>query len=308
MPDPTAVQFSTRDVPWMKLGTVIDKPVKAAQAMKLAGLDFKVERAPLAYMSRDGEWHDVENRSALIDPKTNVHYGTVGPDYEIVQFSEAFEFVDRISDGRIVAAGSLRKGKQAFMVVEAPESVRLAPLGDDAHELYIVLRTSHDCTKAIELNLMPLRGMCMNMMPLASFGRRARQRWSIRHAKTAREQMTEAHNAMVNLESYAAEYAAIADRLVKISVKREVATDLLEAVLPPYQNRHKQIDAITDTLAHGENVGHVNTGWGLVNAVGEYFEHLRNRGTAESRMLNALSGVTRKYINNTTQLLLQLEP
>ena len=44
-------------------------------------------------------------------------------------------------------AGSLRNGKQVFLTMKVPMEMKVA--GEDAHDLYIVLRTAHDGTKAI---------------------------------------------------------------------------------------------------------------------------------------------------------------
>lgn len=301
--EPTT-QFTTRDLPWMKLGTVIDKPVKSKEAMKLAGLDFTVERAPLSFEVGD-RLYPLPGRSALVDPKTAKHYGVVADGYEVVQYREAFEFIDTI-DTNIVAAGALKGGRQAFMVVKAPEYEHLEALADDPHDLYVILRTSHDGSKAIEISIMPLRGMCMNQMPMASFGTRARQKWSIRHVKTARQQLAEAHNVLTGLESYSKAYASTADLLASMRLSESDARDLLEVVLPDRPRRDETIGTLIGMFTESETVAHTNTGWGLVNAIGEYFEHgRRGNSTPESRMINALSGVTTKMINRTAQLLLR---
>lgn len=305
MTDQTATQFSVRDVPWMKLGTVIEKPVKAKVAMKMAGLDFDVERRGIGFQI-DGGYQPIAGRSALVDPKTNIHYGIVADGYEVVQYREAFEFIDAINT-EIVAAGSLKGGRQAFIVVKASDHFVMKVLGDDAHELYVILRTSHDGSKAVEINIMPLRGLCMNMMPIASFGRRALQRWSIRHVKTAREQLREAHNVITGLDTYAKAYSSTAELLAKMPIGSDEARELLEVVLPDRPKRDEVVDQLVSMFNASDTVGHVGTGWGLVNVVGEYFDHLRSsrNTTPESRMLNALSGVTSKSINRTAQLLLR---
>lgn len=307
MIDQTAQQFSTRSVPWMKLGTVIDEPVTATEAMVLAGLDFDVERRPLGFMNDSGDWMPIGNRSALVDPKTDIHYGIVADGYEVVQYREAFEFIDSIHP-EIVAAGKLKSGKQAFMVIKVPDQAHFQALSDDPHDLYVILRTSHDGSKAVEVSLMPLRNMCMNMMPMASFGNRAKQRWSVRHVKTARAQLAEAHNVLTNVEKYHKEYSIVADELAMMSLPQDAAREVLEVVLPDRPRRDEQVSAILALHTGGEFVGHTNTGWGLVNAVGEYFDHLRRGGTPEARMLNALSGITTKMVNHTTQVLMRRRP
>ena len=56
------------------------------------------------------------------------------------------------------------------MVVKVPMAINVLS-GDDPHDLYGVLRTSHDLSRATEVMVMPLRGRCMNQLTLHSFSR-----------------------------------------------------------------------------------------------------------------------------------------
>jgi len=298
--------FTTRDVPWMKLGTVIDKAIPSAEAMKKAKLDFKVELRPVHFANKKGELVRFEGRSVIARVGTDQPFGVASDDYEIVQYAEAFAFIDGISP-EIVAAGPLKNGRQAFMVCKAPGHVELDVIDGDKHELFVVLRTSHDCSKAVEVFLMPLRGMCMNQLPLKSIGRNAQQSWSVRHVSTAKEKLAQAQSVLVGLDSYAAEFNEIAKRLADIDINVAEAEEMLQLVLPDRPKRQEAVEAITGLLDHGYTIGDQfhRTGWGLVNAVGEYFEHHRRGASAESRFTNGLSGSTNRYVNRTAQLLIR---
>lgn len=302
------VAFSARELPWMKVGTVIDKPVNVEKAIKLAGLDWEVELRDTGYRSADGKrWLPYVDRRTIVRTDTDEPFGIASAsDYEIVQNREAFDFVNAINP-HILAAGPLRKGRHVFMVVKAPEHFGIDVLDGDHHDLYVVLRTSHDCSKAIEVLIMALRGMCMNQLPLVTFSKQAQQSWSIRHVKTAHEKLEQAQDIIKNLDGYAKEFSSMADRLAKIDLELDEAQKVLETVLDDRPKRAEVITKVLDLFDHGDTVGYHKTGWGLVNAVGEYYDHLRTGGsiTPESRFTNALSGSTKRYINRTAQLLVR---
>lgn len=297
--------FSTREVPWMKVGTVIEKPLPADEAMALAGLDFDVELRAIGFQnSKKSGYLRFPGKTAIVRVDTEDPFGLASDDYEVVQYREAFQFIDEISP-EIVAAGSLRKQRQAFMVVKHKDHVNLDVIDGDHHDLYVVLRTSHDCTRAVEVFIMPLRGRCMNQLPIATFGKNAQQRWSVRHVKGAQEKLHEAKKVILGLDAYAEEFAETAAKLASIDVELSAARDLLEVVLPSRPQTPAAIEKITSLFENAETVGYHGTGWGLVNAVSEYFDHHRVGGSPESRFTNAMQGQTLKSVNRTAQLLLR---
>jgi phage/plasmid-like protein (TIGR03299 family) len=298
----SSTQFSTRTLPWAKLGTVIDEPVTAAEAAKLGGIDFAVSEQPLYYsIKRDGappKFTKIDGRKAIVREDTGVWLSVVSKSYPIVQYAEAFDFMDAVSP-HFVAAGALRGGRQGFMVVKADSIV--APFGDeDPHDLYAVLRTSHDCSRAIEVMVMPLRGRCMNQMTLRSFTKGVQHRWTVIHAGDVKGKMLAAKETLARLNEYAGAYVDTAQRLNTIHVSDEVAQSTLKAVLPDRPTRPQVIERIIGNWhSRTETIGFEGTGWGLVNAVSEYFDHDRTGGSAESRFLAAMQGQTHNAINKT---------
>lgn len=299
-------QFSTREVPWMKLGKLVDTPQTAAEAMQMAGLDFTVSKQPAGYVDADGQWHRSDHRVAIVRDDTGELFEFVSPDYEIFQYAEAFDFMDAIRP-HYVAAGSLKGGRQAFLVVE-PERPSVTVGGDDRHDIFVVLRTSHDRSRAIEVALMPLRYRCMNQLTLRSFTGNARYRWSIPHTKSAREKLHQAQEAMAQLDEYTTEFQRLAERLMRSRPNEDEARKILKRYVTPWA---KGQDEVLDTILHlwhenEEQVGFNDTSWGLVSAVSEYFDWGRSRGTPESRFLNAVQGITHTTLNSVARELLEL--
>lgn len=305
----TTRSFSARQVPWAKIGTVIDDPdVDATEAARLGGLDFDVELRAAGYGDANQMWRAAPNRLAVVRRDTDELFSYVSRDYRVVQYREAFQFMDGINP-RYVAAGTLKDGRQGFMVVQLPdvEFVDLRLNGEpDPHRLYVVVRTSHDLSKGIEVVALPLRNRCMNALGLRSFAANAPQRWSVRHVGDVASKLTEARRTLTNTQHYAERFAETAQRLVSVPVTSERLGQVLRRVLPDRPKRPEQVAAIQSAFRSSEHVGFTGTAWGAVNAVSEYFSWGRSDGqrTVESRFTGGLDNAEWKYPNRAMQLLL----
>lgn len=300
--------FSTRQAPWMKLGTVIEDEVTSAEAAKLGGLDFEVELRKAGRIDKNGKWVEAEERKSVVRTDTDDFFGYVSNDYAPVQYADAFSFMDEINS-KFTAAGALKGGRQGFMVVKLPDSIDLSTLElkgvSDPHELYVVLRTSHDRSKGIEICLMTLRNLCMNQLTLPSLTADVPQRWAIRHIGKPEEKMREAAATLKRADKYARRFLEMAENLADIPVAVDHAERLVRAILPDRPRRDQQVQAITSAFQNSEFVGFAGTGWGLVNAVSEYFEWQRTGArTTESRFTCGLDGPAHRYVGRTAQLLL----
>lgn len=324
------VQFTDRTVPWMKLGKVVDNPLTAAEAAKQGGLNFTVSLRnvyftcdTLAEEIKD-ENGDVKepvvddvspsclrkmtNRKIVVRDDTLEPLSIVSSGYPVLQYHEAFDFMDEAVQGkgaRYVAAGALKGGRQGFMVMRLPQHMQIDILdGKDPHEMFAVLRTSMDLTKAVEVMMMPLRGLCMNQLSLTSFATNVPHKWSARHTSTMKDKLVEMKTSLGKAEAYTKRFNDLVTRLAAIKVNDEKARYVLSNVVPKTtQKKEETIQLILDKWHTSPMVGWNGTGWGLVNAVSEWLDW-RPAGTSESKFLNALQGTTHKSINKTARLLL----
>jgi phage/plasmid-like protein (TIGR03299 family) len=314
-PESASKSFTSRQAPWLKLGPQIDGDVNAAEAAKLGGLDFTVELRSARFdaLNENGSRTNVTvpQRKAIVRTDrfgVSSFIDFVSKDYEVVQYADAFTFMDDINP-RYVAAGSMSDGKQGFIVAQLPD-VSQIPLEIngvlDPHDYYVILRTSHDRSKAMEISLMPLRGLCMNQLALNSMTQSAPQRWSIKHIGNVQDKMVEAQRVLKVAPKYAEIFAAKARQLGSVSVTDEDSRSILKRVLPDKVKRDETIDAIMSTYHNDPTVGFVGTGWGLANAVSTYYDWGRNDGTRtdQSKFTSGLTGDTAKFFNRTAQLLL----
>lgn len=288
----------------MKLGKLTDEPMTAAEAADLGGLNFTVSFYPVTYTASDGVQRTMTDRVVCERDDTHVPFEVVSRDYKPVQYREAFDFMDQVAGVRYVAAGALQGGRQGFMVVRAPETFHLNLLGSDPHDLYVVLRTSHNRTRALEAAVMPLRSRCMNQLTLRGFSKDAHYRVAVKHAGDVHSKLAEAQVVLTNLGAYAAELNRTAERLAERTVGEEEARRILTRVIPSRPRSPQVVDQIIGLWTGSPAVGWDGTGWGLVNAVSEYFDWQRDRGTPASRFVSALQGQTHGAINRTAGLLL----
>ena len=327
-----SVQFTDRRVPWMKLGEVTDGAVTAKDAAEKGGLNFTVslrnvyftcDAAPIVDENTNEVIGAVENtapdclrnmvnRRVVVRDDTLEPLSIVSSGYPVLQYHEAFNFMDEAiaqfggEGAEYVAAGALKGGKQGFMVVKLPQSLQVNVLdGQDPHEMFGVLRTSMDLTRAVEVMAMPLRGKCMNQMTLTSFAANVEHRWAVRHTSTMHDRLVEAKTSMSKLGAYTKRFNEIAKRLAAVKLNDEQMKAILSRVFRkwPAKKTDDVILSIIQKTHHSTTVGWSGTGWGLVNAVSDHFDW-RPGGTYESKFINALQGPTHKMINLTAHHIL----
>lgn len=326
-----SVLFTDRKVPWMKLGEITDGALTAKEAAEKSGLNFTVSLHDVYFtcektivdMTNDADGTDIgtkvvdniapdclrkmTNRKIVVRDDTLEPLSIVSAGYPVLQYCDAFDFMDTVNT-QYVAAGSLKGGRQGFMVVRAPDEMQINVLdGGDPHDMFMVLRTSHDLTRAVEVTAMPLRGKCMNQLTLSSFAANIKHRWSIKHTSTMTAKLAEAQSSIQHLSAYTQRFNELAQRLAAIKVNDEKAKFILikHVLQPNAAKKEETADTIIEKWHSAPTVGWAGTGWGLVNAVSEHYEWGRSGGSPESRFLAALEGQTHKAINKTALLLLR---
>src|SRR5689334_17660364 len=247
--------FTTREVPWMKLGKIVEQDVDVERALKLGGLDFTVSLRDIQFATEvevdaEGkhtavEWASAPSRKAVVRNDTGEFYDVVSADYSVMQYAEAMSFLSHVNP-RIAAAGTLKGGRQGFMVVQVPDLETLPMQFEDEHEMFAVVRTSHDRTRAIEVAMMPLRTRCMNELGLPSFTKNAPQRWSVHHIGDVKSKLHSAEQMIENVKAYRIEFAQTANRLYSTVLDTTDATKILNMVIRKAPGQDEVITKILD--------------------------------------------------------------
>lgn len=307
----------TNEVPWHGLGVKVDKAPNVAAMIKLAGLDWKVEKRPMFYTTEAaakqirergkcqvdiGKNREVPDAFALVRDKDGKVLDVCGSKYMPAQNEEVFEFLtDFVEAGNATmeTAGSLRGGQYVWGLANLKTSFKL-DIGKgkkDEVKGYLLVGVPHKQGKTVIIKVTNVRVVCNNTLQLAlkeggdifkHAHRSAFTRDTIKRAKEvlglAREKVDEFHemaSALVKMR------IDIADGMKLIAPVFAPKLDLKEldmSSLPP------RLQAIFDasTKAPGALPG---TGYGLLNAVTYYTDHMASR-TADKRVSNAFFGKT----------------
>lgn len=201
--DGTAAFYSHRQPAWHRLGTVTDEALTLSEAMKVAQLDWMVYKtdSPVqaAYtVGEDFGLIGVADRYITFrnHPKKGFEgLGVVGKDYTVVQNHEVGELAEAIIDesgAHWETMGSLFGGKKIFMALKLPHGMTVG--GEDEHDLYLVLGSSHDGSQAVTAIITDIRVVCQNTWNWALS--QAKAKYTFRHTSGVGGRVAEARAAL----------------------------------------------------------------------------------------------------------------
>lgn len=200
---------------WHGLGVVVDKAATSAEAIALAGLDWKVEKVRYSY-DFGGKWKESPDAFAIVRADTGDHLGTVGSRYTPVQNSDGFAFLDGVLGeygAKYETAGSIYGGRRVWMLAHMPEQ-RFAVQDGDEIEPYVMFSNCHDGSGAAWAFPTSVRTECANTFRIA-MNSRGSKALSIRHTGAVSDKMQAAREALgLAVESFA-EYRTAAEQMVK---------------------------------------------------------------------------------------------
>ena len=136
--------FYTRETPWHGLGTKVANSPTSQDALRLAGLGWKVLQEPIC--TENGE--RIEGFKANVRDSDRRVLGVVSDRYKVIQNEEAFAFTDSLlGEGvRYETAGSLMGGRKVWLLAHMPHEYiisgeRISP--------YLVFSNTHDGSGAV---------------------------------------------------------------------------------------------------------------------------------------------------------------
>lgn len=217
--------FYTREKPWHGLGVYVEKAPTSEDALRLAGLDWKVRQEDVY----------TDTGAFIAGYKVNVRdcddkiLGVVSNRYQIVQNEEAFAFTDALLGEGVTyeTAGSLQKGKRVWMLAKMPEKYIIA--GDEI-EPYFVIMNSHDGSCAIKAAMTPVRVVCQNTLNFAL--RTAKRTWTAKHTTNIMGRMEEARDTILFANRYMAELGKSIDELNQIRLTDKKVMEYMSEFFP----------------------------------------------------------------------------
>lgn len=283
MPANVETMFSVRETPWHGLGVVIQEAPNSEEALEVAGLNWEVEKSPIIVNNQvvKGYVANVRNDSGSV-------LGIVTDKYKIVQNKEAFSFVDALVDAgevRYETAGSLKGGKQVWMLAKMPERYKVL---DDEMENFMVFTNSHDGRGAVVVAITPVRVVCQNTLNLALS--QAKRQWSVKHmGLNMEEKLAEAKHTLQLAGQYTQELQIVSEQLVDIKVTTADWKDIVTQLIPigdkvadrQKRNLERRRTVMYNKIFESDVENYFGTGWAAINAVTDFVAHTRpERDTA----------------------------
>lgn len=292
--------FSVRETPWHGLGAVVQEAPTAAEAIKLAGLDWRVKTMPLAIAADN---RPVQACAVVRESDGRILGHHVGAKWQPLQNVEAFDWFNPLveaGDCRFETAGSLREGERVWVL--AAINTPAAVIGrDDEVKSFLLLSNSHDGSLAIRVGFTPIRVVCANTLALAHDDHSSKL-LRVRHTKNVVKVMDDLRGTINTLtrefEATAEQYRFLASKGVNRSDLHKYVKIVLGLSDSKKENaeagelgtRSKNIlAAVLERFdsGYGANLEIAKgTWWGAYNAVTEYLSY--NRGRTTDNRINAL--------------------
>lgn len=223
------------EVPWHKLGQKLDSPATAAEAIRAANLDWKVEKTSL-HIHQGKFCREVPDRFAIVRKHEDLCQGpptvlgVVGRDYTPLQNHEAFDWFDPIADGAKAiyhTAGALGDGERVWILAKLPDAIQV--IGDDIADKFLLLSNSHDGSSSVQVKFTPIRVVCQNTLTMAlSHGKAIR----IAHTPTLSVRMAAARDALGIIKERFEEIGQTFRRMAEVSVNHERLAHYVDRVFP----------------------------------------------------------------------------
>ena len=267
--------FYTREKPWHGLGTMVAEAPNSKDALRLAGLNWKVLQEPVY----------TENEELIQGYKANVRdtdrkvLGVVTDRYKVIQNEEAFAFTDTLlgKGVRYETAGSLQEGRRVWMLARLP---REFIIGGERISPYMVFSNTHDGSGAVKTALTPIRVVCNNTLNLAL--RTAKRSWSMIHTGDISGKIEEAKNTLFLANEYMTALGQEFENLRKIKLSEKQVLDYIKILLPMEENysllQKRGVEKLRADMKMRyfdapdlKDVG--NNGYRFVNAVSDFATH-----------------------------------
>jgi phage/plasmid-like protein (TIGR03299 family) len=278
MPSNVESMFYHGERPWHNLGTPLDHPASAAEAIAAAGLDWRVELAPAFALGVE-----IPRVRAVVRTDRREPLGVVGERYAPVQNAEAFAFFDHlIGEGQAAyeTAGALDRGRRIWLLAKLPGTVLVAK--EDEVGKYLLLSTSHDGKSPLRALFTPIRVVCENTLR-AALSEGTHSGVSVRHVGDVLGKAQEARRLL----GITIKYFDAFEKQSKAFAGRSLTGETVRAYFRDLVPDPKDADPARATATRETFIRLFETGkgsdlpsargtlWGAVNAAVEYVDYER---------------------------------
>jgi phage/plasmid-like protein (TIGR03299 family) len=299
--------FSVRQMPWHQEGIVLgDYPGTWAEARVLAGLGWDpvtTDVYTITGVDCDGTPHyePIGGWKSIARSDTGTVLSINKDSFTVIGHGEMGEIVEAVlaqPNVKWETAGVLDEGRSVWCLALLDEPVELP--GDASPTLpYLAITNRHDGTAACALRATAVRIVCANTFRASELeGERTGATFSFIHKSNWRDRIEEARQAVTGARAEMRRYTELAAELLGIPVTRTQRELFVTEFIPmPPQG------LITDRVARNVEEARqalrlifesktteqvAGTAYGLMQAAGEYLDHVRGARSWETRLNRTL--------------------
>lgn len=281
-----AMAFSGKQLPWHGLGTNISAELTHEEILKAASLDWKVNKKSLHTIDSKGNYINVPDNFALVRDIDDSILDVVGPSYQPVQNSAAFEFFKRFLDAGAIhmdTAGSIDKGRRIWGLGKLNSGFSIG--NTDRVEGYILLTNTHKYGYSIQAKTTTVRVVCNNTLDIAIRDNTANAFKCFHSQSFDAKIMDYASNMIANAINGMKKFEEAANILAQKAVSEKQAKDFFINLVEGKKTNsgeissqaEKKILEMIDIYQHavGQDTSTAKgTAWGLLNAVTYHSDHI----------------------------------
>lgn len=286
---PKIILPNERQSTFAGIGSEVRSAVTVEEALNLGNLNYEVEKRPI--FLADGT--PIEGRYATTRLSDNFVYDVVSERYTIVQNSDAFDFINYMSeDIQFEKVGETKSGM--IYLIASLEPINI--LGD-TYQPHLCFRNSHNGKFQLSVTICPLRIVCQNQFNVCF--KESPNTINIRHSRQANVRLQEASKILKGTADYMKELNTQAEKWANVHISNEQIEKVLLELFPIDKDLMKdyQIERIEEqrTLLKNayncnDNQNFKNTMWGMINAYSDFITHKpQYRDTATATENNFIS-------------------
>ncbi|MEV0534730.1 DUF932 domain-containing protein [Kitasatospora sp. NPDC050463] len=308
MPANVESMFSVREMPWHREGLVLDQhPRTWAEARQLAGLTWDpITESVYELVGVDGHgqphYRAIEGWQRIARSDTSATLWINRDSYAVIDHGEMGEIVEALlaqPNVKWETAGVLDEGRSVWCLALLDEPIVLAGDATTVTLPYIGITNRHGLPGGCTARCTAVRIVCGNTFRAAELeGDRTGTTFTFIHKRGWRNRLTQAREAITGARREIRAYEELATELLGIRITSQQRELFVREFIPMppeglvtdrvARNVEDARAAIRGILASPTTAPVAHTAYGLVQAAGEYLDHVRRSRSWETKLNRTL--------------------
>jgi phage/plasmid-like protein (TIGR03299 family) len=227
---------------WHNAGKRLDHLMTVEEALEESGLgNWMLQKRPLFYFDENAApaYIEVPDAFAHIRGRDGQFLGTVGRDYASIDNEFGFDVFKLLCDkdglniAKIQSSGSLRSGKNVWVLLSLPDSGFTVGNRQDKIIPYLLFTNAHDGTASARFMPTTVNVVCWNTLNAALGEAYAALNVSVRHTGDIKAKMEDVQNMMAQAAMMFGNFQRIGDELDDKVVSQDAFGEVMNFLFPP---------------------------------------------------------------------------